>query len=64
MMIAFVIEHDVCITETGKRIVEDLRVRIHRLKTIKPLFDISVPPDPLGFIQPPESKAAASLPPG
>jgi hypothetical protein len=46
-MIAFIIEHDVSITETGQRIVRDLRVRINRLKAVKTRLDISLPPDSL-----------------
>ncbi|MDR2403810.1 MAG: hypothetical protein LBD78_07235 [Spirochaetaceae bacterium] len=49
-MIAFVVEHDVSVTETGKRIIKDLRVRIHRVEAIKPGSKVSGAADSPGFV--------------
>jgi hypothetical protein len=59
-MIAFVVEHDVSVTEKGKQIVKDLLVGIHRVEAVKPCSAVSGPEDPPGFIY---AGSAESAPP-
>jgi hypothetical protein len=59
-MIAFVVEHDVSVTEKGKQIVKDLLVGIHRVEAIKPFPAVSGPEASPVFIY---AGSAESAPP-
>jgi hypothetical protein len=49
-MIAFLVEHDVSVSENGKKTIKDFRLGIHRVETKKPGAAVPKPIDSPFFI--------------